>query len=159
MALYSFQHQKRGKRFHWCQMPQMRYLIDRDFISSYLLVKTEIDEIISQGIKKPSCSDLLPDANNSMVEVGKPSTLFKVAQGPNGRYFVSVKRPHLLNSFPSRSASRVSLNTGSNRNQEQKKLHSSTMILKGLRSSTMLMTCKVNPLLTLMLSDVPSKRL
>ena len=79
-------------------MPQMRYLIDRDFISSYLLVKTEIDEIISQGIKKPSCSDLLPDANNSMVEVGKSSTLFKVAQGPNGRYFVSVKRPHLLNS-------------------------------------------------------------
>ena len=61
-------------------------------------MKPEIDEIISQGIKKPSCSDLLVDENNSMVELEKPSTLFNVAQGPDGRYFVSVKRPHLLNS-------------------------------------------------------------
>ena len=47
------------------------------FIVSYLLVKTKMDEIISQGIKKPWCSDLLADANNSMVELEKPSTLFK----------------------------------------------------------------------------------
>ena len=88
-----------------------------DFIFSYLLVKTEIDEIISQGIKKPSCSDLLPDTNNSMVELEKPSTLFKVAQGPEGRYFFSVKTSPPLK-FPSRSASLVSLNTGNNWNQE-----------------------------------------
>ena len=37
-------------------------------------MKPEIDEIISQGIKKPSCSDLLVDENNSMVELEKPST-------------------------------------------------------------------------------------
>ena len=47
-------------------------------------MKPEIDEIISQGIKKPSCSDLLVDENNSMVELEKPSTLFKVAQDQTG---------------------------------------------------------------------------
>ena len=77
-------------------------------------MKPEIDEIISLGIKKPSCSDLLVDENNLMVELEKPSTLFKVAQGPDGRYFVSVKTSP---PFPSRSASPVSLNTGNNRNQ------------------------------------------
>ena len=83
-------------------------------------MKPEIDEIISLGIKKPSCSDLLVDKNNLMVELEKPSTLFKVAQGPDGRYldyFVSVKTSPPLK-FPSRSASPVSLNTGNNRNQE-----------------------------------------
>ena len=61
-------------------------------------MKTEIDEIISERIKKPSCSDILADANNLMVELEKPSTLlppqlfFKVPQGPDGRYFVSVKK-------------------------------------------------------------------
>ena len=43
------------------------------FIFSYLPVKTELDKIISPGIRKPSCSDLLADANNSVVELEKPS--------------------------------------------------------------------------------------
>ena len=74
-------------------------------------MKPEIDEIISLGIKKPSCSDLLVDENNLMVELEKPSTLFKVAQGPDGRYldyFVSVNLSLPLK-FPSRSASPVFL--------------------------------------------------
>lgn len=39
-------------------------------------------------------------------------------QGPDGRYFVSVKTSPPLK-FPSRSASPVSLNTGNNRNQSE----------------------------------------
>ena len=64
-----------GKDFIGVKCDRWDSWLTHYFTVSYLLVKTEIDEIISQGIKKPSCSDRLADENNSMVELEKPSTL------------------------------------------------------------------------------------